>query len=188
MQTTFFATDVDLLQIVRWFLDVPGMTLFEPASRPNQPIRQFCTVDEVAESFGKAGQHIAAWLECTGARPFSRHIEASGRTELRSPSVISISRYNDQNGALGASRISCWNEDGAKQRSFYSETLLSQVDWKALRSIMARSKRMISNASPAKFGSNPIMGNAFAEMCEKRLPIWGWGKAYSYPSPDIRLI
>ncbi len=195
MQATFFGTDADLLQVVQWFLEVPGMTLFEPASRPDLPNRQFCTVEEVAQRFREPGRHIAAWLESTGARPIPRYIQfepntqrrlgAKGRTELVSPSLIGIGRDGDQNGSLGAAHISCWNEKGARQRSMYSEDLLNQVEWKALRSITSSLQRKLSKASPAKLGSYPIMEDAFGEVRGGRLSLWNWGAACSFPSPHI---
>jgi hypothetical protein len=197
MQATFFATDVDLLKVVQWFLEVPGMTLFEAASRPDLPNRQFCTVEEVEQSFREPGRNKAAWLASTGARPRLRRIQfepstqrrlgAKGRTELASPSMIRISRDTDQNGSLGAAHISCWNEKGARQRSMYAGDVLDQVDWKALRSITGSVQRKLSKASPGKLRSYPIMEDAFSELREGRLSRWNWGAACSYPSPHITL-
>jgi hypothetical protein len=198
MQATFFATDVDLLRLVQWFLEVPGMTVFEPASRPDLPNRQFSTVEEVAQSFREPGRHMAAWLVDTGARPSSRYIKfepntqrrlgAKGRTELVSPAMIGIGRDNYQNGCLGASHISCWNEKGARQRSMYPPEVLDQVDWNALRSIVGSLQRKLAKASPAKLRAYPIMDDAFNQLREGRLSLWNWGAACSYPSPDVTLI
>lgn len=198
MRTTFYATDADLLQIIQWFLEMPGMMLFEPASRPGLPNRQFCRVEEVASYFSDPGRYIAAWLESTGARPLPREIEfepntqrrfgAKGRTDLWSPAMITIHRANDQNGCLGAAAITCWTEKGARQRSMYSATILDQVDWKALQSVVGSFKRKVSKASPAKLRSYPIMNDAYSEMREGRLSLWAWGTACSYSSPLITLI
>jgi hypothetical protein len=195
MQTTFFATDADLLEIARWFLEMPGAVLFEPASRPDLPNRWFCTVQEVENHFLEQGRSIAAWLESTGARPIARHIQfepntqrrlnASCRTDLVSPSVIAIRRNSDQNGCLAAVYLTCWNEKGARQRSMYSSDILDQVNWKALRSVEGGLKRKLSKASPAKLGSSPIMSDAFEKMKKGRLSLWNWGAACSYPSPHI---
>jgi hypothetical protein len=195
MRAIFFATDVDLLKVVQWFLEVPGMTLFEHASRPDLPNRQFCTVEDVEQSFREPGRNIAAWLESTGARPLLKYIQfepntqrrlgAKGRTELVSPSMIHIRRDNDQNGSLGAAHISCWNEKGARGHSMYTDDVLDQVDWKALRSITGSLQRKLTKASPAKLRAYPIMEDAFSELREGRLSLWNWGAACSYPSPHI---
>jgi hypothetical protein len=198
MQITFYATNTDLLQIVQWLLQMPGIMLFEQASRAGQPNRKFCTVAEVESYFAERNRSIDAWLESTGSRPIPRYIEfepntqrrlgAGGRTELVSPSVIRIFRNNDQNGSLSTSYITCWNEKGARQRSMYSAEVLDQVDWKALRSIEGSLKGQVTKASPAKLRSLPIMNDAFSEMREGRLSLWAWGTAYSYPTTDITLI
>jgi hypothetical protein len=198
MQAFFFATDLDLLKLVQWFLEVPGMNVFEPASRPDLPNRHFSTVGEVAQSFHDPSRYVAAWLETTGARPSPRYIQfephtqrrfgARGRTVLEGPSTISITRDNYQNGCLGPSRIACWNEKGARQRSMYPAEVLDQVDWNALGSISGRMKRKVAKASPAKLRAYPIMEDAFSELREGRLSLWNWGTACSYPSPEISAI
>lgn len=173
------------------------MQVFERASRPDEPNRRFLTVAEVAESFAEPGRNLSAWLETTGACPQLRHIEfepdtqrllgAKGRTLLESPAVIDIRRDNDQGGCLGASHISCWSEKGAHQRSMYSEDVLNSVDWKALRSIVARLQRKLTKASPAKLRSYPIMPDAFRELSGGKLALWNWGAACTYPAPHITL-
>lgn len=195
MQSHFFATDADLLTIVRWLLETPGIRVFEPASRPDLPNRQFRSVDEVAQSFQEPGRDIGAWDEATGCPPILRHIEfnlhtqrelgAKGRTELVTPALIRIGRNSYQNGCLSYSYISSWNEKGARQRSMYSDEVLEQVNWRALRSTTERLRRSISKNSPAKFGTYPIMDHAFSELKEGKLSIWGWGAPCSYPSPEI---
>jgi hypothetical protein len=197
MQATFFATDEDLLEVAGWFLAIPGMTLFEPASRPDLPNRQFKSVDDIAQVFEEPGRNFAAWLEHTGARPASRYIEfnqdmqrklkAKGRTELRSPSTIGIGRNNEQRGCLANSIISCWNEKGARQRSMYDTAVLHQVDWKLLRSTLGGLQRKLAKAAPAKLGAHPIMGTAFARMQAGELELWNWGSPCSFPSPLVTL-
>jgi len=198
MQTTFFATDKDLLEIVQWFFDVPGAMLFEPASRPGLPNRQFTSVEDVAELFQEPGRYLAAWIESTGARPVPRDINfepstqsrfgGSGRNNLESPSIFRIFRNNNQNGCLASSYFTCWNEKGARQRSIYSAELLDQVDWKAVRLLEGHLRRKLSKTSPAKLGSHPIMANAFDELRQGRISLWGWGSACSFTSPLITVL
>jgi hypothetical protein len=197
MQATFFATDEDLLEVAGWLLAIPGMSLFEPASRPDLPNRQFNSVDEVARAFEELGRSFAAWLEPSGARPTSRYIEfnqdtqqklqAKGRTELRSPATIGIGRNNNQRGCLANSAISCWDEKGARQRSMYDPAVLDQVDWKLLRSTVIGLQRKLAKAAPAKLGAYPIMETAFARMRAGELELWNWGSPCSFPSPLVTL-
>jgi hypothetical protein len=197
MQITLFATNADLLQIAQWLLDVPGMTLLEAHSRPDQPNRQLRTVEEVAELIGEGAWGFSAWLETTGAPPSARWIAfepntqrklgAKGRTELYSPAMIGVSRNNDQKGCLAWSSISCWNEKGARQRSFQSDEALNAVDWKALRTFMASLQRKLKKAAPAKLHACLIMEDAFSKLRAGDLKLWNFGAPCAYPAPDIVL-
>ncbi len=163
MAAIFFATDKDLLQIVGWLLEVPGMTVLEPASRPDHPNRWFKSVEEVSQYFEEPGRHFSAWLQSTGAKPLPRWTEfnpdaqrrsgAKGRTFLESPALIGIGRNNDQNGCLANASISCWTEKGARQRSVWSPAVLDEVDWRGLQSAAGRLNRQLSKAAPAKLRS-----------------------------------
>jgi hypothetical protein len=195
MQATFFATDEDLLEVAGWLLAIPGMSLFEVASRPDMPIRQFKSTVEVAETFTEPGRSFSAWLEATGVPPVLRQIEfnretqhklkAKGRTELKSPAMIGIRSNNYQCGCLANSTISCWNEKGARQRSMYDPAVLDQVDWKLLRSTMTGLQRKLMKAAPAKLGRYPIMETAFAKMRAGELQLWNWGSPCAFPSPLV---
>jgi hypothetical protein len=197
MQATFFATDEDLLEVARLLLAIPGMSLFELASRPDRPNRQFKSVTEVADAFDEPGRNFSAWLEATGAPPALRQIEfnqetqqklkAKGRTELRSPAMIGIGRNNYQRGCLANSTISCWNEKGARQRSMYDPAVLDQVDWKLLQSTVTAVQRKLTKAAPAKLSRYPIMETAFAKMRAGELQLWNWGSPCAFPSPLVTL-
>lgn len=197
MQITFFATNADLLQVAQWLLDTPGMTLLEAYSRPDQPNRQLRTVEDVAQLIGERAWGFSAWLETTGARPRARWIQfepntqhklgGKGRTVLNSPALIGVSRNNDQNGCLAASYMTCWTEKGAHQRSFESEELLSEVDWKALQSFTSSFQRKLKRAAPAKLHAYPIMEDAFSKLQAGDFELWNFGAPCSYPSPDIAL-
>ncbi len=197
MQITFFATNADLLQIAQWLLDAPGMRLFEAHSRPDQPNRRFATIEDVAQLLGEGAISFSAWLETTGAPPAARWIAfepntqrklgAMGRTALDSPAMIGVSRNNDQNGCLASSSISCWTEKGARQRSFYPQEALNEVDWKALQSFTAALQRKLKKAAPAKLHACPIMEDAFAKLQAGDLRLWNFGAPCTYPSSDITL-
>lgn len=197
MQITFFATNVDLLQIADWLLDEPGMTLIEAYSRPDQPNRRLKTVEDVARLTQEGALGFSAWLETTGAPPRARWIEfepntqrklgARGRTELISPAIIGVRRNTDQNECLASSYITCWTEKGACQRSFHSETSLNEVDWKALRSFTASLHRKLKKAAPAKLHAYPIMEDAFGKLRAGDLRLWNFGAPCTYPSPNIAL-
>jgi hypothetical protein len=195
MQVTFFGTDVDLLTVAGWLLETPGTSLFEAASRPDQPNRVFSSRDEVAGLLEESARGFSAWSEAVGAPPRARYVEfepntrrrskALGRTLLDSPAMIGIHRNSDQNGCLAAAYITCWSEIGARQRSIYSEDFLNEVNWKVFRSTVSRLQRTLKKSAPAKLRSYPIMEDAFEKLRRGQLELWNWGSPCAYPSPLI---
>jgi hypothetical protein len=193
----FFATDHDLLQLAGVLLSDPGVCIFERASRPDMPNRQFDTVDSVRLMFEDTYAHFSVWAQRTGAAPkprlitfnseTQRRLGAKGRTNLESPSLIDIWRNNFQMGCLSASSLKFWTEKGAYQRSIYPEAVLNEVDWKALRSVTGGIQRTIKKLSPARMRAYPIMPDAFRRVQSDGLALWNWGSPCPYPSDLITL-
>ncbi|MEW9307438.1 hypothetical protein [Labrys neptuniae] len=195
MQTSFFGTDVDAVQVLRWLYDIPEMRFFENHSRPDQPNRWFETWDKTLAYFEGGRSSLAAWPQNVGGVPFleqitfaldtQRQLDAKGRSVLHSPALIRIIRNSDQNGCLAATNITCWNEKGVRQRSMFSEDIIDSVDWKAFGSIERGIQRKVKTSSPAKLGSTPIMPDAFQHLEAGQIKLWGWGIECDGQSPHI---
>jgi hypothetical protein len=198
MTMTFFATGVDISQIWQWLFEVPGMSILEDYSIPDQPNRWFGSWDEVASYLATGGCSLAAWPASVGGRPRQEKISfnpelqnklgGKGRTVLRSPVFIHVIRNNEQEGCLADSRISFWNAKGVRQRSIYPDEFIDEVDWVAHRLITGKIARQIRKASPAKLRSYPIMPDAFAKLKAGELRLWNWGTECSFPSEFVALM
>ncbi|PRH84212.1 hypothetical protein C5L14_28425 [Labrys okinawensis] len=114
MQTSFFGTDVDAVQVLRWFYDIPEMKFFEDHSRPDQPNRWFETWDETVAYFQGGRSSLAAWPRNVGGTPvreqisftgdLQRQLGAKGRSVLHSPALIRIIRNGDQMAPIRQNR------------------------------------------------------------------------------------
>ena len=195
MTATFFATDVDLVQVWRWLFDVPDMRIFEEYSVPDKANRWFETWEEILAYLDGGGNSLAAWPGTVGGTPrltqirftenTQRKLGARGRTVLVSPAIITVGRNNQQNGCLASASIGYWTEKGARQRSIYAEDFLDEVDWKQFRSIASRIERLIAKFAPAKMRSYPVMPDAFTRLRNGEILLWNWGEPCAYPSPLI---
>ena len=115
MSLTFFATDIDLLEVWRRILSIPGMKVLEEYSVPDQPNRLFETVDAVADELQKPAPSLAAWFEPSGGQPRAEAIRftpqvraeigARGRTILCSPALVKIHRHGEQAGCLASAQV-----------------------------------------------------------------------------------
>jgi hypothetical protein len=198
MSMNFFATEVDISQIWQWLFAVPGTSILEAYSRPDQPNRSFGLWDEIAGYLAAGGQSLAAWPTSVGGRPRQEKISfkpelqkesgGKGRTVLRSPAFINVISNNEQMGCLAGSRISFWSEKGVRQRSIYPDEFIDEVDWSAHRLITGQIERQIKKASPAKLHSCPIMPDAYAKLEAGEIKLWNWGTECSLPSEFIVLI
>ena len=195
MTKTFFATDADIAVVWRSIFDVPGMKIFEEYSVPDQPNRWFATWSDIAAALRASRCSLAAWFEPAGGMPRIEHItfdaatqrrlKAAGRTALFGPATIRINRIDDQNGWLAASSMTVWTEKGVRQRSLFPVEIIEQVDWKQLRSTVARIERFIVKIAPAKMRSFPVLPDAFALLKSGDIRLWNWGEPCGYDSPLV---
>lgn len=195
MALTFFATDIDLAEVWRSLFTQPGMKIFEDYSIPDSNNRWFTEWSQLADVIHLKSSSLAAWPEPAGGKPrieqvifdakTQRKFGKRGRTVLRSPALIKVGRNNDQNGCLASASVSSWTEKGARQRSIFEPAFLDEVDWKQLRSSVARVERFIRKSSPAKLHSYPVMPNAFDRFQKGEICLWNWGEACAYPSPHV---
>lgn len=195
MTATFFATDVDLVQVWHWLFDVPGMRIFEEYSVPDKANRWLETWEEISAYLDGGGYSLAAWPSTVGGMPrmseitfttnTQRKLGAKGRTVLQSPAIIKVGRNNPQNDCLASASIGYWTEKGARQRSIYAGDFLDEVDWKQFRSITRRIERLIAKSAPAKMRSYPVMSDAFSRFRNGEIMLWNWGEPCAYPSPLV---
>ena len=198
MTLTFFATDTDISQIWNWLIDEPDMVVFEEYSAPDQPNQLFKTWKHLSQYLNDGGRGmigLAAWPPSVGGRPqiekitfepnTQRKTKAFGRTALRSPALIHITRNNYQNGCLASAALSSWSEKGARARSIYPDEFLDAVDWKKFQSTVNKFKRQITKSSLAKLRSYPIMPDAFRKLKNNEIKLWNWGEECVYTSPLI---
>lgn len=195
MTATFFATDVDLVQVWRWLFTVPGMKIFEAYSIPDKPNRWFDTWEEILAYLDGGGHSLAAWPATVGGKPrmdritfdtnTQRKIGAKGRAALLSPATIKVRRNNEQNGCLASASIGYWTEKGARQRSIYPVEFLDEIDWKQFRSIAGNIERLVAKSAPAKMRSYSVMPDAFTRYSNGEIMLWNWGEPCAYPSPLI---
>lgn len=192
MQANFFGTDADVAQIWCWLFDIAGVRLCEEYSRPDHPNRWFETQDDFEKAGGVSISSLAAWSPEFGPKPTPEKINftsktqhqmrAKGRTILRSPAFIRISRNGDQKGCLVASSISYWQERGARSKSVYPSEILDLIDWKKFETTSGAVVRRMRKTAPAKLGRYPIMPDAWAKLVTGEIQLWNWGSACGYPS------
>ncbi len=195
MTITFFATDLDLVQVWHWLFDFPGMRIFEEYSVPDKANRWLETWEEILAYIDGGGDNLAAWPSTVGGMPRVKQIRftkntqielgAKGRTVLQSPATIKVRRSDPQNGCLASASTVYWTEKGARQRSIFSEDFLDEVDWKQFRSIGSRIERLIAKSAPARMRSYPVMSDAFTRFSNREIMLWNWGEPCAYPSPLI---
>lgn len=185
--------------VLGWLLEVPGMRIVEESSEPDQPIRWFETLDQLA-IYLQQNPHpiLSAWSPSIGGVPMERKVTfvekvqkelgARGRTVSYSPAFINIRGGWKVQCSLAASRISRWSEKGARYRADCSDAYLSEIDWAKLRSTVRAVERRISKAAPARLGSQPIMPDAFSKYRSGEIALWNWGDVVRHPSPAVTLI
>jgi hypothetical protein len=198
MQIDFFATDDDIKQVWRWLFDVPNMKLFEDYSVPDKTNVWFERWDDFCCRFEDHKGSLAAWPSSVGGVPRKRFIEfepntqrklnAKGRTVFESPALINILGLGDSRGCLGNTSIKCWNEKGARQRSFLSEEFCDEVDWPQFRSILGKIHRQLKKSCPAKLRNVPIMPDAFEKFQNGQIKLWNWGQECTHPSEFVTIV
>lgn len=110
------------------------------------------------------------------------------RFTVEDPAAIKIgeSSITEKDGEklLLPSNLLCWNEAGARQRSFYSDAQLDEIDWRELERLSSRMSRFIrGNLAVAKLGSYPILRHAYSAMADG-LKLW-IGRAIAIGSREI---
>jgi hypothetical protein len=195
MQSSFFGTDADILQVWRWLFDTPEMRIFESYSVPDQANQWFVSWDDIVECYYDGRSTLVAWPENVGGVPYGEHItftdetqrelSAVGRNVLHSPAAINVIRNNNQNGCLADTWITSWEEKGIRQPSIFSDVYIDSVDWKAFRSICSAIQRKIKKISQAKLGPAPIMPDAFEKLNAGQIKLWGWGEECDHQSPHV---
>jgi len=195
MQFDFFATDDDIRQVWRLLFDVPSMRIFEDYSKPDQSNHWMSDWDEFLIRFEDHKGFLTAWPQCVGGLPRESWVEfepntqkklrARGRTILESPALINVFQSGEYQGCLGNVSMKCWNEKGARQRSFFSEQFCDEVDWPQFRSILAKVQRQIKKMCPAKLRNVPIMHDAFEKFHNGHIKLWNWGQQCAWPSEFV---
>lgn len=194
MQFDFFATDDDLRTVWRLLYDVPHMQIFEDYSQPDQANGWMNGWEEFIARYDDY-KGFAAWPKSVGGEPRAKWVEfepntqrklgGKGRTILESPAIIHVFGLGDQRGCLGNSCVKCWNEKGARQRSFFPEEFCDEVDWQEFRSILAKVQRQIRKICPAKLRNVPIMPDAFEKFQNGQIKLWNWGEECEFPSEFV---
>lgn len=196
MQTNFFATTDDWVNLWTWIMEMPGMRAIEHYSRPDQPNRDFPTIASIEAAIREGDYAMAAWPSSVGGKPRTQRIDfepntarsigAKGRWVAHSPALITFMRHNEQRrGCLSPSYFTSWSEAGARQTSILPEEILNEVDWKAFSSVTRGIARKIRAESPAKLGGATILPDAMRRLVAGEHKLWGWGKEVDASSPQI---
>jgi hypothetical protein len=182
----------DFRYVVDLMIRTEGFRVFEAYSGIDKPHREVTSSEEFEATFEAEHPLVRGWSPQFTNRPLFRQVKLNPtvgkkRTALEGPGIVQIDggRLLDGPKALYPTRMSLWNERGARSGSGYSEDELNEVDWAALRRVSARLVRAIEKASPAKLHRMPIMPCAFAALERGEFQLWNFGEAVGNSSSKI---
>jgi hypothetical protein len=145
---TFFATRVDLLDVVRFAGDDCGCRVMEAYSRFDSELREFASAHalEDLEELGTSSElQLALWHPASGPAPRHRRVDlrpgaVPGRTHrytVEGCSVLTLQCGGIRGDVLTASSLGWWTEAGARAKAA-AELGAADVNWPALTSLARR--------------------------------------------------
>ena len=163
------------------------LEIFEAYSRIGHPIRSFESSDQLLDARPDQDNHGTLHLKAHSERIYPGSIikeinllaSAGGgvRHSIESPAAIQILEASPIKQAdrtfLDASRVACFTEAGARQRSCYPSSSLDSVDWKLLASTFAKIERHIRrDLAVSRWAGRAVLQDAERERVAGSATLW----------------
>lgn len=195
MQLDFFALEDDIAILVEYLIDVESFRLFEAYSRTDHHIREFSAPEHWRQAKEDASGQLLlrGWSERFSTKPIFREIihksDIGGRRScLEGVALFQIEEGCQEGEVLKPSRLSHWNEAGARQRSPWSDADIDAVDWNELRKASRRMQRHVRNIARAKVGSYWILPHAMDALLSGSIVVFASGSLVKANSEKVEKI
>ena len=176
-----------MISVLDFIFASTDLRLFEAYSRIGQPIRSFDSLGQLLDASPDKDNHGTLHLQAHSPLIFPGSIvkeinllpSAGGGTRysIESPASIQILEAGWVQSAAGtfldSSRVACFSEAGARQRSHYSSDSLDLVDWKLLAATCGKIERHIRrNMAASRWAGRAVLQDAECERVNGSLKLW----------------
>ena len=183
----FYATRKDVLSVLDFIFASTDLKVFEAYSRIGHSMRSFESADQLLEDHPDTDNHGTLHLQAHSHLIYQGSIikqinlsaKAGGgvRYSIESPAAIQVleaSYIKHTSGTfLDASRVACFTEAGARQRSSYASGILDTVDWQLLTSTFAKIERHIRHKlTVSRWAGRAVLHDAGRELAKGTLKFW----------------
>ena len=183
----FYATRNDLKSVLDFIFSSTDLKVFEAYSRIGHPIRCFESVAQLQDESPDQDNHGTIHLQAHSQQIFPGKIvneikllpSVGGgvRQSIYSPAAIQILEASPIKNAAGtfmdSSRVACFSEAGARQRSSYPTTSLDLVDWRLLAATFGKIERHIRrNLAVSRWAGRAVLEDAERERISGNIKLW----------------